>query len=612
MQSSSTPLVAVYRVKRRKTEIKVTVKWALSDTCKSNERLDTRKRNMPDMQLEDEVTNTRRIKSPKLSQSDPIPDPKEGSSTQPQQPSEKRQKGQTRVTGRGAERKSFAQRIEDLEAYKKKHGNVNVKKREDISLYDFCRKMREASNNPGKSSYIMNNDRIASLDALGLEWNPDSKRNEVFIQRIDNLRAYKEKHGHVNVKEREDRNLYAFCHHMRQARNNPEKSTVALTDDRIASLNALGFEWSTNITNIKAFAKRIADLKAYKEKNGHINVKWSDNNSLYYFCNKMRYAHNNPEKSTRALTDDRIASLDALGFNWKMSFEQRIEDLLVYKEKHGHVKVKQKEDKSLYEFCRHVRHARNNPEKSDRALTDDRLASLDALGFEWNRNSSIKSFAEQTDQPPSMKRKQRGQGKLDTATKKKHVRPKCSAKNDKGCAASSDQMKAPATVKDAAALLDALPTIGHSGIAVSAVSPLAVSTTNALASDNMDAIDLTTDVETDSVNKHPTSLAGVLLGEKGKRLVQVKQEMAETHEDLKDVREDLDIANDTVTQQAVFTDAWQNKFEELAKLAEAGKVDGAKISEIRNRSIGTGQDEARGTDMKEESDSGIKVKMVPV
>ena len=57
-QSFSTPLAAVYRVKRRKTEIKVTVKWALSHTCKSNERrLDMRKRNMPDMKQEDDSVN---------------------------------------------------------------------------------------------------------------------------------------------------------------------------------------------------------------------------------------------------------------------------------------------------------------------------------------------------------------------------------------------------------------------------------------------------------------------------------------------------------------------------------------------------------------------------
>ena len=125
----------------------------------------------------------------------------------------------------------------------------------------------------------------------------------------------------------------------------------------------------------------------------------------------------------------------------------------------------------------------------------------------------------------------------------------------------------------------------------------------------MDTINLITEGETESADKHPKSLASILLEEKGKRLVQVKQEVAETQVDLKDVREDLDIANDTVTQQAVFTNAWQNKFEELAKLAEVGRVDGANILEIRNRSISTGRNEVRDTYTKDESSDS---RIVPV
>ena len=68
----------------------------------------------------------------------------------------------------------------------------------------------------------------------------------------------------------------------------------------------------------------------------------------------MRRARNNPEKSTVALTDERIAILDSLGFDWsvrqreqatKKSFEQRTKDLQRYKEKYGHVNVSPKEDK---------------------------------------------------------------------------------------------------------------------------------------------------------------------------------------------------------------------------------------------------------------------------
>ena len=212
---------------------------------------------------------------------------------------------------------------------------------------------------------------------------------------------YKEKSGNVNISQREDMSLYQFCSHMRFARNNLEKSRTTLTDDRIASLDALGFDWSIleRRAGKKSFKQRIEDLKAYKEKNGHVNVKESDDKSLYKFCINTRHARNNPEKSKTVLSADRIASLDALGFEWtvrasKQSFAQRISDLRVYKEKHGHVDVSRRGDKSLYDFCSKMRCARNNPEKSNRNLSADRIASLDALGFEWTVKKSEQSFAQ--------------------------------------------------------------------------------------------------------------------------------------------------------------------------------------------------------------------------
>ena len=65
-----------------------------------------------------------------------------------------------------------------------------------------------------------------------------------FEKRMDELRAYKKKHGHVNVKHKDVKSLYQFCIQMKYARNNPEKSNTVLTDDRITSLNALGFDWT--------------------------------------------------------------------------------------------------------------------------------------------------------------------------------------------------------------------------------------------------------------------------------------------------------------------------------------------------------------------------------
>ena len=125
-----------------------------------------------------------------------------------------------------------------------------------------------------------------------------------------------------------------------------------------ASLDAMGFSWTVRLrqqTARKSFEQQTADLRVYKEKNGDVNVKGTGEKLLNKFCKNIRYARKHPEKYNRLINVERIASLDALGFEWNMridrkSFAQRIEDLRAYKEKHGHVNVKEREDKSLNRF----------------------------------------------------------------------------------------------------------------------------------------------------------------------------------------------------------------------------------------------------------------------
>ena len=267
-----------------------------------------------------------------------------------------------------------------------------MKEKEDTSLYKFCYNIRYARKHPEKSDRALTYERIASLDALGFNWSARQKAaTKSFAQRIADLRAYKEKQGHINVRQSEDISLYEFCSKMRHARNNPEKSNTLINEERMASLDALGFDWTERAREQaakKSFEQRIEDLQVYKEKHGHTNVKSSNDKSLHKFCERIRYAHKHPEKSTMLINEERIASLDDLGFNWSIqaatqSFAQRIEDLKAYKEKHGHVNVKDKEDMSLYEFCKGIRHARKNPGKSNTLINEERIASLDALGFDW-------------------------------------------------------------------------------------------------------------------------------------------------------------------------------------------------------------------------------------
>ena len=69
----------------------------------------------------------------------------------------------------------FLRRVDELKAYKEKHNNLNVHKREDKSLYQFCASLKSARraiiSGIGTVCYRLNDDRIGALDAIGFDWN---------------------------------------------------------------------------------------------------------------------------------------------------------------------------------------------------------------------------------------------------------------------------------------------------------------------------------------------------------------------------------------------------------------------------------------------------------
>ena len=84
------------------------------------------------------------------------------------------------------------------------------------------------------------------MNAIGFNWNPGASttaatRDDSFFTRVDELRAYKEKHGHLNVRRKDDEGLYDFCNTLRQARLG--KGNYRLDDGQIAALDAIGFDY---------------------------------------------------------------------------------------------------------------------------------------------------------------------------------------------------------------------------------------------------------------------------------------------------------------------------------------------------------------------------------
>ena len=114
-----------------------------------------------------------------------------------------------------------------------------------------------------------------------------------------------------------------------------------------------------------------------------------------------------------------------------------------------------------------------------------------------------------------------------------------------------------------------------------------------------DIIDLTNDDEQPASKRQRTapkkSLASILMEEKDKKLVKVKQEQVDTQAKLKSTEEDLEDKQEDVDNQVLYVDFLQTKIDEITLVAEAGcnildinkiacqGVDRAKIAEIKGR-----------------------------
>ena len=111
-------------------------------------------------------------------------------------------------------------------------------------------------------------------------------------------------------KRREDDFIYTY--------NKTEKSRNKVKDSLEKDSKSIVKKNGPNRKHIP-FSERVAALKAYKKKHGHINVVQSDDASLRQWMKNIR--HRYAKGKGRTLTEDRIASLNALGFDWGKQLE---------------------------------------------------------------------------------------------------------------------------------------------------------------------------------------------------------------------------------------------------------------------------------------------------
>ena len=139
-----------------------------------------------------------------------------------------------------------------------------------------------------------------------------------------------------------------------------------------------------------AWNHRLAELLAFQQVNGHSNVP-RRSGPLGQWVMTQRRQYKMFQKGERTqLSEERRAALDSIGFVWVVDkksirgWDDRFQELVDYKEEHGHTNVSQKEGSLGRWVSTQRRHYRFLQEDEQSQLNQARVDRLNQIGFEWS------------------------------------------------------------------------------------------------------------------------------------------------------------------------------------------------------------------------------------
>jgi superfamily II DNA or RNA helicase len=227
-------------------------------------------------------------------------------------------------------------------------------------------------------------EEIQLLDDLKFVWK--SRELGTWEDRLAEVAAFKKQYGHCNIPLSFSTNprLGRFVNSMRSKR-----SRGTLSKDRIARLDEIGFNWSGQRAEQK-WRQMYNSLKEYHSVHGDSNVpgRWSENPQLATWVSNQRV-----RRKKGRITEGEVRLLDSLGFVWNGSnvgtWEDRLAEVAAFKTQYGHCHIPARfvENPKLGRFANRMR-----VQRKKEALSDDRIARLNEIGFVWDTNPSVSSI----------------------------------------------------------------------------------------------------------------------------------------------------------------------------------------------------------------------------
>lgn len=283
-------------------------------------------------------------------------------------------------------------RFDELVKFKKEHGHVRVPQHQPrwASLNRWIIRQRKHAR-----AGLLPAEHRARMDRIGFPW---KAVNPTWDIRFKELQTYRKRFGHcdVHVRWRENLRLARWVTCQRYYRRKG-----ILSQERIARLDRMGFSWNSLIQMEHpsgSFAKhvkvlnenwnrRFTELAGFIKQHGHCRIptqapRWA---FLYHWILRQR-----KQGCAGVMPARRRARLESIGFPWDVinsAWERKFEMLLAYRKRFGHCAppVKWRENPPLGLWVHHQRDRRRRGN-----LPKERIARLNAIGFEWGRPRLMK------------------------------------------------------------------------------------------------------------------------------------------------------------------------------------------------------------------------------
>lgn len=283
--------------------------------------------------------------------------------------------------------------------YAAEHGNLNVPKAYKtpggLSLGSWIVTQRRVRR--GSVGGVLTESQIERLDGIGMVW--ETRSEAVWNRNFAAAKAYYEEYGDllvpVRYKTPDGAALGQWLNNLRQGAE-AGKETTALTPERRAQLDSIGmiweprdWQWENGFRHAAAYFAQHGNLKVpaqYQSADGFLLGSWLAN---------QRYAKGGMHNK-KPLTENQIHRLEAIGMQWETKYDLLWRDAYQaakeYYRQHGHlempVEYTTKSGIRLGKWVRRQQYAYQHPEKSNAALTPERIQLLEEIGMRWETTDS--------------------------------------------------------------------------------------------------------------------------------------------------------------------------------------------------------------------------------